>query len=208
VNDASDLKIRDMELPKTRPSKRQRVRQSARKGLLWSWRAAKYTFNRLIRSRFTPHQIALGAAIGIFVAWTPTIGLQMAIAVPICLLLRANPVAAIPPIWITNPVTAVPIYSFNYWIGSILIGGPPVTEFVTESQAVLRLLREGEALQGFHALLSIAGELFWPLLLGCVVIGALLAVPTYLGSYFLVMRLRQRLRVRRRDKIEASIATP
>ena len=56
--------------------------------------------------RCHPHRLALG----LFLAWTPAIGLQM-------LALRANVVVGIPMVWISNPVTMGPIYLWNYLLG-------------------------------------------------------------------------------------------
>lgn len=65
----------------------------------------------------TPHRLALGVALGVFLAWTPTIGLQMLLVVMLAPALRANVVVGIPVVWISNPVTMGPIYLWNYWVG-------------------------------------------------------------------------------------------
>lgn len=168
------------------PSRAKRTRQSIRKGAEWSWGA----FKRMIHSRSTPHQIALGAAIGIFVAWTPTIGFQMALAVPICLFLKANPLASIPPVWITNPVTAVPIYGFNYRVGRFILGGPSFQEFGRQMRDVFNAMRTDGVWMSLQHLLQVGEEVFWPLVIGSVIVGLLLAVTAYPAAYFLVRRLR------------------
>jgi uncharacterized protein (DUF2062 family) len=61
----------------------------------------------------TPHQIALGAAIGMFIAMTPTIGIQMALVMLVALLTRPffhfNRVAALVMVYLSNPITMVPL---------------------------------------------------------------------------------------------------
>ena len=78
---------------------------------------------RVLHVDDTPHRIALSVAIGIFVTWTPTIGLQMIITVLLCWLFRANKVVGVPFVWISNPLTIVPIYYPNYVVGCWLLGG-------------------------------------------------------------------------------------
>lgn len=73
-----------------------------------------------------PHRLALGIAIGIFVAFTPTIGFQMMIAMFLAWLLRANKAIGVTVVWITNPATIVPIYYPCYVIGRFLLQHRPV----------------------------------------------------------------------------------
>lgn len=67
-----------------------------------------------------PHAIALGAAIGTFIAFTPTLGLQLVLAAALAYLCRASAPAALAAVWITNPLTAAPIYAATYQLGSHL----------------------------------------------------------------------------------------
>jgi uncharacterized protein (DUF2062 family) len=71
----------------------------------------------------TPHHIALGVFLGFVVGFTPTIGLQLIIYVSLATAFRANKISGIPPVLFTNPVTAVPVFYFNWWIGNLATGG-------------------------------------------------------------------------------------
>lgn len=153
---------------------------------------------KLVASRSTAHQIAFGAAIGMFIGWTPTVGLQMILAIPLCLLLRANPVAAIPPIWLTNPVTVVPVYSFNYWIGRILIGGPTLREFRADMHQVFTTLESGALLDSVKELLVIGREVFMPLVLGSCLVGLFLALALYGLTFVAVKQIRSKLAERKK----------
>ncbi len=87
-------------------------------------RFARYFYNRFIRLHGSPEQIAWGAAVGFFVAMTPTMGIQMCLAVPIAALFKINKVAAAATVWLTNPVTAPFIYGVNYMMGAKILGYP------------------------------------------------------------------------------------
>lgn len=71
----------------------------------------------------TPHSIALGTAIGMFLAFTPTVGLQMVLVGIVAVLTRRlfhfNRLAALLMVYITNPLTIVPIYWACYRLGTI-----------------------------------------------------------------------------------------
>ena len=59
---------------------------------------------------FDERSVAVGLALGLFIAFTPTIPFQMLMCAIGAILLRVNLSVAIAAIWITNPLTAVPIY--------------------------------------------------------------------------------------------------
>lgn len=96
---------------------------------LWLWprvswlRSARYWLKRLLRLSATPHAIALGAAIGVFVSFTPFLGLQFALIVALALLLRANPLAGAISSFIANPLTFPLIWLATFQIGHLLLYG-------------------------------------------------------------------------------------
>ena len=94
----------------------------------FAWKRLKNFFvHRVLHVDDTPHRIALGVAIGVFVAWTPTIGFQMPLTVALAWLLGANKLFSVPFVWISNPLTFVPIYMPNYLVGRWILGSdvPP-----------------------------------------------------------------------------------
>lgn len=173
---------------------------------MFSMRRMRYLMRRLLRAlgraTGTAHQIAMGVAIGFFVGWLPIVGIQMAVAVVVCAIFKANKVVPIFPIWLTNPVTLVPIYSFNYWVGWLIVGGPPLADLA----AVLRrMIMPPEAIEGMNRfaawwqgirhgmgeLLSMGWDMQIPLWLGCIIVGLALAIPSYYLSYKFVDSFRE-----------------
>ncbi|MCG3179158.1 MAG: hypothetical protein BIFFINMI_01490 [Phycisphaerae bacterium] len=158
--------------------------------LAWSrW----FLLHKVLHVDDTPHRIALGLAIGMFVTFTPTIPFQMVLTVALCWLLRANLVVGVPLVWITNPVTMGPIYYFNFRIGELLLG--PGKSTAHESFRRLSRFRGG---QGFwadlfayaHHVWRLLLEVFWRCWLGSLIVSAVLAVATYFVGYWLVIRYR------------------
>jgi uncharacterized protein len=67
-------------------------------------------------------QRARGLAAGIFCGCFPFFGLQTLLGVALASLVRGNHLLAAAGTWISNPFTYVPLYWFNYRLGSWLIG--------------------------------------------------------------------------------------
>jgi uncharacterized protein (DUF2062 family) len=81
----------------------------------------KGIIHRILTADSSPHRAALGVAIGLFIAMTPTIGLQMILAGGLAAALRANKALSVSFVWITNALTSVPIFLFNYTVGCWLL---------------------------------------------------------------------------------------
>lgn len=76
----------------------------------------------------TNKSVSAGFAIGVFIALTPTIGVQIPLIILTALLMRVNLPAAIAASWITNPLTAPVIYPLQYRLGLWLSGAPTINE--------------------------------------------------------------------------------
>jgi uncharacterized protein (DUF2062 family) len=135
----------------------------------------------------TPHRIAWGVFIGTIIAFTPTLGLQILIYIPIATLLQANKVSGIPILFISNPFTAVPLYYMTWKVGAAVMR--PEKE-VTEATIQQWLGTTGRALKndGLNGLLEAefwdaAGHLLVntgaELWIGGLLCGVIVALPTY-----------------------------
>ncbi len=81
-----------------------------RKFLDWLWNQEGSTSER-----------ALGFGVGIFSGCFPFFGLQTLMGVLLAKVFRGNSILAALGTWISNPFTYVPLYYFNYRIGSLLL---------------------------------------------------------------------------------------
>jgi len=89
------------------------------RGLQRGWR---YLWHRMRRISATPHNIALGVAIGAFVSFTPFIGLHFLLAGVIALALGGNIVASALGTAVGNPLTFPFIWLASYNLGALLLG--------------------------------------------------------------------------------------
>jgi len=159
----------------------------------------------LARSSGTEHQIALGLGIGMFIGMLPIVGIQMVVSAGCATLARANRLAAILPVWLTNPLTIVPIYSFNYWIGWLLVGGPSLMDFRQEFHKVIA--PEKGMVEALKSLAAMGLETLLPLWLGCIIVGLVCAIPTYFAGFAMVRDLRTQLAKRRAKRHKSTPPT-
>ena len=69
----------------------------------------------------SPSQRALGFGVGIFSGCFPFFGLQTVMGVFLAKIFKGNSILAALGTWVSNPFTYVPLYYFNYRVGSLLL---------------------------------------------------------------------------------------
>ncbi len=115
---------------------------------------------------------AKGLAIGVFSGCFPFFGLQTLLGISLAGLLRGNPLLAAIGTWVSNPLTYLPLYWFNYQVGSTIIGKQAIIPKIIElnsqqiwSQGLAFILRIllGSAIVGAIAG-SLTGVVFYGLL--------------------------------------------
>jgi len=151
-------------------------------------RVLRYHWLRFRRLQEDPRKIAGGMALGVFIAFTPTIPFHMVGALTLAALLRVSPVTAFIGIQIGNPLTIVPIYVAAYKVGQFLLyrGKPLMFPETFSFEAWLNVLWQGGiALQ---------------------VGGVVLAIPPAIVAYFLTLWIVQRYRRRKAAKALSVLA--
>jgi len=89
--------------------------------------------------------LAGGLSIGLFIAFTPTIPLQMMLAFFAARYFRVNLPAALLACWVTNPLTAVPVYMMAWRLGWFVLHALP---FGSEYLAVYDEARQTRFIMG------------------------------------------------------------
>lgn len=163
-------------------------------------RLRAFVVRRVLRLDDTPHRIALGVAIAIWLTWTPTIGLQTVATVALCTLLGANRVVGLPFVWISNPATIVPIYYPSYRLGCWLLRRTP--DQGLEAIAAALAVTDG-TFDRIAAWYTAIGPILAELWIGSVAVASPLAVATYVVIRRAVVSYRARYvdwRARRRER--------
>lgn len=123
-------------------------------------------------------RLALAFAIGIFIAFTPTVGLHTVSAFFLAWAFRLNKAVTFSGTLICNPYTAIPIYGFCLWFGSKLLGQKIGIAIDWKNLSFLNLWSELK-------------PLLLPIFLGTMVLGIVAAIISYFLIHYLIKRYRR-----------------
>jgi uncharacterized protein (DUF2062 family) len=149
---------------------------------------------RLSRLRASPHEIALGCAIGAFASITPLLGAQTIIAVALTALVRANIPAAILGTFVGNPLSWPFIWASTYAVGLKIIGFEGVFDPNALGHNALQLWAAflENSPQLLDATTALLRPLLLPMLAGSLPIGLFTAAIVYYISKSVVLAWRTR----------------
>jgi uncharacterized protein len=133
----------------------------------------------IIKLDAPPHKLAAAFALGVFIAFSPWLGLHIVSAIALAWLFRLSRVVVLTASFLNNPWTIVPMYSFCLWFGFTITGSDAaIPEIAWRSLGVREL---------YHVLLPF----LWPYVAGTLVIGAIAAAISYFVIYGAVVRYRK-----------------
>ncbi|MEE4356111.1 MAG: DUF2062 domain-containing protein [Desulfococcaceae bacterium] len=138
------------------------------------------SYDRFVRIRGNPREIALGFALGVFIGTSPTMGVQMLIAVFFAALLKWNKFAAAAGAWISNPLTAPFLYSLTYFIGAKVL-----------SYEMRHSLPKEANLDALICMLKQAPEILWIMTVGGVIVGIPLALAAFYFARSAILKYRE-----------------
>jgi uncharacterized protein (DUF2062 family) len=140
-------------------------------------------FRRLLALDDPPERTALAFAIGVFIAFSPFLGLHTIMATLVAFLFRFNKLAIYTGTFVNNPfITLVPIIVASYAVGARLLG-----RSIQLPQAGLDLLKEPHLLTG--AYWQELGRHSWDVLLPFTIGGMALSVVCSLIAYPVTLHL-------------------
>ncbi|WP_300458221.1 DUF2062 domain-containing protein [Desulfobacula sp.] len=149
----------------------------------------KRIYDRFLKIRGTPREIGLGFALGLFIGFSPSMGLQILLAVFMASLLKWSKITAVIGVQVTNPITAPFIYSGTYFLGSKLIG--------LEKPLILTRHLTMESLL---AMIQQAPGIFVAMTIGGILIGLPLAVAGYFVVYRMMNQYQEKIKARIRNR--------
>ena len=134
-------------------------------------------FRRLLAIDDPPERTALAFSIGVFIAFSPFLGLHTLLATLIAFLFRFNKVAIYTGTFINNPFfTLVPIIIGSYAVGAFVLGRP--LQIPDEG---LELLKNPHIFSGayYHRLFVESWNIVWPFAVGGMVLSVVCSVLAY-----------------------------
>jgi uncharacterized protein (DUF2062 family) len=176
-------------MAQTRNGSRRTVRGRLKSLLRRGW----VTVYKLAREKDPPQRVALGLALGIFVGFLPIMGIQMAVVSVFALPLRANLKAAIAGVWISNPITFIPLYYASYSFGLLFCPqeGANKETFVNAITAAADFSWSA-VWDSLTALFDMGSEIMVPLWVGSGILGVIFGVPTFFVTKRAVIKYRER----------------
>lgn len=150
----------------------------------------------LLSLKGSPQQISLGLAVGVLVGFSPLWGLHMVIAAALATLVGGSRPAAVAAVWLSNPLTVIPLYTLTYRVGHAFVPG-------ASSASIADLLRRvifapgvawWDVMQRSKIIFRVGEEILIPLTIGGLLIGTFAAVSSYVICRVTLTRLRQRKR--------------
>ena len=150
-------------------------------------------FRRLLALDDPPERTALAFSIGVFIAFSPFLGLHTIMATAVAFIFRFNKIAIYTGTFINNPfLTLVPIIIASYALGAFILGRP-----LRIPDAGIELLRHPHLLTAdyYRQIFRESWGIVWPFAIGSTVVSVVCSVIAYPVTSSL-------LRSRKRKKME------
>lgn len=149
-----------------------------------------------------PHYVALGMAIGVFVAITPTIPFHTILAVAAAVVLKASKPAAILGVWVSNPFTVVFLYFACYKTGHVFFDDASgamalIQQLIEHLESDIHFSQKIQYLMDF-----VRGQVNTFLIMNFG--GIILGLPAGMAAYFITRRFFIRLRAKSLKKQRAT----
>jgi hypothetical protein len=137
----------------------------------------------LLQVEDSPSRVALAFALGVFIAFSPLLGIHTGLAIVIALAFRLNKVAILAGAWINNPWTLAPMYTAGTLLGCFVLGVSPT------SLGEIDWSLSGRAFYG--SLASGLRPLVLPFVVGNLALGAVAGLVSFLALRFLLARRKR-----------------
>lgn len=148
------------------------------------------TFRRLLALDDPPERTAFAFAVGVFIAFSPFLGLHTITATAVAFLFRFNKVAIYAGTFINNPFfTLVPIIIASYAIGAFILGRP--LRIPAEG---IELLQNPHPLTGdyYRKLFRESWNIVWPFTIGATFLSVVCSLIAYPVTSWLLRKHRLR----------------
>ncbi len=136
-------------------------------------------FRQILVIKESPRLLALSFATGIFIGMSPLLGIHTLLGLAVAWKFRLNKLVTLLGVYITNPWTIIPIYSFGTWVGAKLLGIHKVLPEVDWSSVT------------FLDIMEKCRRLVLPFIVGNTVMGLVAAFIGYWVIYTAVKRTRE-----------------
>ena len=124
----------------------------------------------------TPHRLSLAFSLGVFIGMSPLLGLHTVLGVLVSTVFRLNRLVTLAGVFVTNPWTIIPIYTFSTLVGARCLGIKHILPDIDWNHIT------------FGALLNDFRPLLMPFIFGTVLIGVFSSLISYAIIYHLTKK--------------------
>jgi uncharacterized protein (DUF2062 family) len=124
----------------------------------------------------SPHRISMAFAVGIFIGMSPLFGIHTVLGIIVAYLFRLNRLVTIAGVYVTNPWTIIPIYTFSTWVGAKCLGINKILPHIDWKNLTL------------SALMNDFSPLLMPFIVGTVLMSVLSSIISYIIVYHLAKK--------------------
>jgi hypothetical protein len=140
---------------------------------------------KLLALEDTPERIAKAFALGVFLAFSPLIGLHIVLGFGLAFFCGLNRFAMLLGLFINNPWTLVPIYAAGTYLGGLLIGFPQMPALPSfELRSLWSVDFWGQLAGQWHILK--------PMIVGSFILSIFLSSFSYIAALVLIRQRRMR----------------
>jgi len=139
----------------------------------------KEQMRRVLGLNDTPHRTALAFALGVFIAFSPLLGLHFILAIVSAWLFRLNRVAILVGAFVNNPWTFTPITLSSTWFG---------IELCCKSHEIPPINLENLT---FASMTTQLKSYFFPFVIGSTLLGVVFAVISYFAMLWMISQYRK-----------------
>lgn len=163
-------------------------------------RPPRYLVMRVLRLRASPHAVAMGVAAGIFVSWTPFIGVHFIMAFVLSYLFSGNMVAAaLGCAAFGNPLTYPFIWGTTWEIGHLLLSRKDTLQ--GQSLDLAQLFHELRFTELWRPVLE-------PMLIGSIPPALVTSVILYFATFYTVKGFQGRRRAHLLERARLRLSSP
>ncbi len=128
----------------------------------------------------SPNKLALAFALGVFIAFSPTIGLHTVSCLLFAWMFRlSKAVVLFTATLVNNPWTIVPLFGFCLWFGMVITGSEIAIPEIAWNELTV------------NSAYLILKPYLWPFIAGTVVLGVVASIISYFVIYWVVVRYRK-----------------
>ncbi len=132
---------------------------------------------RLILSvKEPPRRLSMAFAVGIFIGMSPLFGFHTILGILVAYLFKLNRFVTLVGVYVTNPWTIIPIYTFSTWVGAVCLGIENV--FPDQDWKHITLTK----------LINELTPLLMPFLVGTLIVSVVSSVISYFVVYHMTKR--------------------